>query len=116
MTIVVFEHWTWPWSAWTLHVAYLASGIVIAVHYVPQVVRAWRFPLETLAAQSLVAWSVWTLCRAIAFVYGLFVIHDLVFLLVVAADILGRLAMVALILRAHALSWSTRVLPAMRPH
>ena len=71
---------------------------------VPQLRRAWQFPEATLAAQSLSTWSVWTLCRAVAFTYGVVVLHDLVFLLVVGADMLGRLAMVALILRAHAIS------------
>jgi hypothetical protein len=32
------------------------------------------------------------------------VLHDLVFLVVVGADMFGRLAMVALIVRAHAIS------------
>ena len=100
----VLESCTWPWPIWTLHAAYLLSGLLIAVHYVPQLRRAWQFPEATLAAQSLCTWSVWTLCRAVAFTYGIVVLHDLVFLLVVGADMLGRLAMVALILRAHAVS------------
>ena len=100
----VLESCTWPWPIWTLHAAYLLSGLLIAVHYVPQLRRAWQFPEATLAAQSLSTWSVWTLCRAVAFTYGVVVLHDLVFLLVVGADMLGRLAMVALILRAHAIS------------
>src|SRR5688572_17102992 len=100
----VLESCTWPWPIWTLHAAYLLSGLLIAVHYVPQLRRAWQFPEATLAAQSLSTWAVWTLCRAVAFTYGVVVLHDLVFLLVVGADMLGRLAMVALILRAHAIS------------
>ena len=32
----------------------------------------------------------------VAFTYGLFILHDLVFLIVVGADLLGRLAMAAL--------------------
>lgn len=103
LNIPVLESWTWPWPATTLHVAYLLSGLLIAMHYLPQLRRAWRFPAATLAAQSLLTWSVWTLCRAVAFSYGVFVLHDLVFLIVVGADMFGRLAMVAMILRAHAL-------------
>jgi hypothetical protein len=104
LTVPVLEGWMWPWPAWTLHAAYLLSGLLIAVHYVPQVRRAWLFPAATLAAQSLSTWSVWTLCRAVALTYGAFVLHDLVFLVVVVADMLGRLAMVGLIVRAHAIS------------
>jgi hypothetical protein len=103
LTVPVLESWTWPWSASILHAAYLMSGILIALHYVPQLRRAWRFPEATLAAQSLSTWSVWTLCRAVALAYGLFVIHDLLFLLVVGADMVGRLAMVGTILRAHSI-------------
>ena len=103
-THTVLESWTWPWPIWTLHAAYLLSGLLIAVHYVPQLRRAWQFPAATLAAQSLSTWSVWTLCRGVAFTYGVVVLHDLLFLLVVGADMFGRLAMVASILRAHAIS------------
>jgi hypothetical protein len=102
LTVPVFETWTWPWPASILHAAYLMSGMLIALHYAPQLRRAWRFPEATLAAQSLLTWVVWTLCRAVAFTYGIFVLHDLVFLLVVGADMFGRLAMVGLIIRAHA--------------
>jgi len=103
LTIPVLETWTWPWPIWTLHAVYLTSGLLIAVHYLPQIRRAWQFPSATLAAQSLLTWSVWTVCRGVACVYGVFVVHDLVFLVVVSADLFGRLAMVALILRAHAI-------------
>lgn len=113
LTIPVLESWTWPWPTWMLHVAYLLSGLLIAVHYLPQLRRAWRFPAATLAAQSLSTWSVWTLCRGVAFTYGVFVLHDLVFLLVVGADLFGRFAMVTLIVRARAISSD---LPAFDGH
>ncbi len=116
LTIPVLEQWTWPWAAWTLHAAYLISGLLIAVHYLPQVHRAWRFPEATAAAQSLTTWTVWTLCRVVAFTYGIFVLHDLVFLLVVGADIAGRLTMVVLIVRANAIARGIATLSArMRP-
>jgi len=104
LSIPVLESWTWPWPIWTMHMAYLLSGLFIAVHYFPQLRRAWKYPAATLDAQSLSTWSVWTLCRVVAFAYGVFVLHDLVFLVVVGADMFGRLAMVALIVRAHAIS------------
>ena len=104
LTIPVLEWCVWPWPIWTLHTAYLLSGVIIAGHYVPQVRRAWCFPAATLVAQSLSTWTAWTLCRAVAFAYGVFVLHDMVFLLVVGADILGRMIMVGLIVRAHVIS------------
>ena len=104
LTIPVLEGWIWPWPTGTMHAAYLLSGLLIAVHYVPQVRRAWQFPAATLAAQSLSTWCVWTLCRAVAFLYGVFILHDLLFLVVVGDDMIGRLAIVGLIVRAHAVS------------
>ncbi len=103
MRIDVFGSLVWPWAPATLHWAYLTSGLLIAAHYGPLLCRAWRHPEATAAAQSLLTWTVWTGCRIVAFVYGLFILHDLVFLLVVGADLLGRLAMAVLILRARSL-------------
>lgn len=103
LTIPVFEHWAWPWDVWTLHCAYLLAAMLVTVHYIPQVQRAWRFPQATLTAHSLLTWSVWTLCSIISCTYGLFVLHNLVFLFVVSADLVGRCTMVALILRAQVL-------------
>lgn len=102
LTVPVFESWSWPWPEWTLHAVYLFSGLLIAAHYGPQIRRAWLFPAATLAAQSLSTWMVWTSCRVVAFLYGVFVVHDLLFLVAVGADILGRVVMVLLILRAQA--------------
>jgi hypothetical protein len=115
VTIPVFESWSWPWGGPTLHIAYLLSGLLIALHYVPQLRRAWRHPQATLTAQSLSTWSVWTACRGVALAYGVFVIHDLVFLLVVGADLLGRMAMVGVILRAHAVVAVTHCPNGARP-
>jgi hypothetical protein len=102
LTIPVLVSWTWPWAAWTLHLAYLASGLVIAAHYLPLLRRAWQHPAATATAHSLLTWSAWTLCRAVAFMYGLFELHDLVFLTVVGVDLLGRLGVAALVVRARA--------------
>jgi hypothetical protein len=103
--IQILEDWAWPWSASTLSASYLVSGVLITANYVPQLRRAWRFPVATVAAQSLSSWSMWTLCRAVAFTYGVLVLHDLVFLIIVGADMFGRFAIVMLILRAHAIEF-----------
>lgn len=99
--IEVLTTLVWPWPESTLHWAYLTSGLLIAAHYLPLLKRAWRHPEATSAAQSLLTWAVWTLCRVVAFTYGLFILHDLVFLLVVGADLVGRVAMAVLIVRAR---------------
>ena len=101
MTIPILQDWTWPWPIWTLHATYLGSGLLIALHYIPQIRLAWRHPEATRTAQSLVTWCVWTLCRGVAFTCGVYVVHDLLFLLVIGADLLGRFTMVGLIVRAN---------------
>jgi hypothetical protein len=104
LTVPAFETWAWPWPLWTLHIAYLASGLTMAAHYLPLLRRAWRHPGATATAQSLLTWSVWTLCRGVAFVYGIYIVHDLIFLIVVGTDVLGRFALAALIVRARVIA------------
>lgn len=104
MTVPVLETWIWPWPIWTLHLAYLFSGLLFALHYLPQIRLAWHHPGATRTAQSLVTWFVWTLCRVVGLAYGVYVVHDLFFVLVISADLLGRFVMVALIARANLLN------------
>ena len=99
--IEAFPLATWPLPVATLHWAYLLSGLLIAAHYVPLLRRAWHHPEATATAQSLLTWVTWTACRVVACLYGVFVLHDLLFVLVVGADVVGRFAMAALILRAR---------------
>lgn len=106
MHIEFLAHLNWPWSAASLHWAYLMSGLIIAAQYLPLLRRAWGQPEATATAQSLQTWAVWTGCRIVAFVYGLFALHDLLFVLVVGLDLLGRGAMAVLILRAR---WLVRL-------
>lgn len=108
MTIPFLETWTWPWPIWTLRVMYLFSGLVFALHYVPQIRLAWRHPEATRTAQSLATWCVWTLCRVVALAYGVCVVHDLFFVLVISADLLGRFVIVALVVRAKLKTFSTQ--------
>lgn len=102
-SLLVLEHWSWPLAPWTLHAAYLLAAMLVAVHYVPQLRCAWRHPDATRNAHSLRTWVVWSLCSVVSCAYGACVLHNLVFLLVVSADFLGRFAMVLLILRARLL-------------
>lgn len=101
LRIQVLQWVEWPLPEITLHWAYLLSGLLIASHYLPLLKRAWQQPAATAIAQPLSTWAVWTLCRMVAFAYGLCILHDLVFMIVVGADIAGRFAMATLILRAR---------------
>ena len=99
--IDAFQLATWALPIATLHWAYLVSGFLIAAHYVPMLRRAWTHVEATATAQSLHTWAMWTACRVVACLYGIFVVHDLLFVLVVTADVIGRFAMAALIVRAR---------------
>jgi hypothetical protein len=102
-SLLVLEHWSWPLAPWTLHAAYLLAAMLVAVHYVPQLRCAWRHPDATRNAHSLRTWVVWSICSVVSWAYGACVLHNLVFLMVVSADFLGRFGMVLLILRARML-------------
>jgi hypothetical protein len=83
-----------------LGACYLVSGFVMAGIYVPQLVRGWRNPRATVMAQSLSSWTTWAACRVVALLYGCLVIGDPLFILAVALDLLGRFAVLVVILRA----------------
>jgi len=83
-----------------LSAGYLVSGFVMAGIYLPQLVRGWRNPHATVIAQSLTSWSVWAGCRVVALLYGCLVIGDPLFVLAVSLDLLGRFAVLAVLLRA----------------
>lgn len=101
LRIEAFPNASWPWPIETLHWAYLISGLLIVAHYGPLLRRAWLHTEATALAQSLLTWTVWTACRLVALSYGLFVLHDAVFLMVVGADVSCRFAMATLIVRAR---------------
>lgn len=103
-TIPILEQWTWPLPDWTLHGAYLAAAVLVAAHYVPLLRRGWQFPDATTKAHSLYTWLVWTFFSAVSCTYGLFMLHNLIFLIVVSLDLLGRFTMVMLIVRARVLT------------
>jgi hypothetical protein len=113
MKIEFLPDLTWPFPSLTLHWAYLVAGLLIASHYVPLLKRAWFHPAATAIAQPLSTWAVWTACRLVAFTYGMFILHDLVFLIVTGADVLGRPAMAFLIVRARRLE---RSVPGSAPN
>jgi hypothetical protein len=87
----------------------------MGANYAPQLRRAWLHPEATLAAQSLSTWCAWPSCGSVAFAYGVFIVHDVVFLVVVGADLIGRFALVALIVRAHALAYGRTLRPSFGP-
>jgi hypothetical protein len=92
-----------------LSAGYLVSGFVMAGIYLPQLVRGWRYPHATAIAQSFSSWMVWAACRAVALLYGCLVIGDPLFILAVSLDLLGRLAVLAVLLRAMWLqAWPRR--------
>ena len=97
-----------PATSCFLSACYLVSGFVMAGIYVPQLIRGWRHPDATAVAQSFSSWVVWAGCRAIALLYGVWVIGDPLFIVAVSLDLVGRLAVLLVLLRAmwlQASSW-----------
>jgi len=62
-------------------------------------------------AQSLSSWTVWAACRVVALLYGCLVIGDPLFILAVGLDLLGRLAVLAVLMRAM---WRLQAWPPQR--
>ena len=79
---------------------YLLSGLAIAASYIPQLARGWRPPEATVVAQSFCSWAVWAACRAVALLYGIVVVEDVLFIVAVGLDLLGRILVLVVLLRA----------------
>ena len=79
---------------------YLLSGLAIAASYIPQLARGWRHPEATVVAQSFCSWAVWAACRAVALLYGIVVVEDVLFIVAVGLDLLGRILVLVVLLRA----------------
>ena len=88
---------------------YFCSGFIMAGSYVPQFVRAWRYPVATAIAQSLSSWLLWTVCRFVALVYGMVVVHDVLFIAAIGLDLAGRVVLLMAMLRARRVAAEERV-------
>jgi hypothetical protein len=87
----------------SLQAIYLLAGVLMAAGYVGQIRKAWRQPQASLLAQSMPSWLLWTACRMVALAYGIWVIRDAAFIVVVGLDVVGRLGVVLALLRARRL-------------
>ena len=96
------------------HAAFLASGTLGILLYLPLLRSAWVDPQATAASQSLLTWAGWTLCRAVTLGYAAFVLQDLATGLVVGSYLVGRLCMAALILRSRVAVAANRIQPLTR--
>jgi hypothetical protein len=85
----------------SLPAIYLLAGTLMAAGYVGQIRKAWRQPQASLLAQSMPSWLLWTACRTVALAYGIWVIRDAAFIVVVGLDVVGRIGVVLALLRAR---------------
>ncbi len=78
-----------------LTVAYAAGGVVTFIGFIPTMVDLWH----KKCSANLATYGIWTVTTLLAFLYGLFVLHNLVFNLVVGLQLLASLAVLILRLR-----------------
>ena len=81
--------------------AYIATGVLFAGMYVPKLRCMLRDPGATAKSHSPATELMWTLCRFVSLLYVGLIAAQPVITLVVLLDLLGRIASVALLLRAR---------------
>jgi hypothetical protein len=91
-----------PFLAELLSASYLVSGLAFAAVYVPRVRRMLVDDRATTRSHSLCAEALWTLCRLVTLAYVAVVAGQPLITLSVSLDLAGRLAMLAVLLRARA--------------
>ena len=89
------------WSPTWLQAAYLLTGLIAAIGYVPQILLGWRQPRATALAQSVTSWTLWTACRLVALAYCVVQVGDALLVIAVGLDAAGRLAVLLILLRAR---------------
>lgn len=85
----------------TLSTAYVVAGILFAMAYRPKLQRMLREPEATVRSHSLTSELLWTGCRLVTLLYVALVAQQSLITLVVALDLMGRLACVSLLMRSR---------------
>src|SRR5690348_4386660 len=76
---------------------YVAAGFAFSAMYVPRVRTMLRDQAATARSHSLTVESLWTLCRTVSLAYVATVACDPLISLTVSLDLLGRFAMLTVI-------------------
>ena len=94
-----------PWLnviAWI----YLATNATRVVTYLPQIIAVWRCTDGALSV-SLLTWGSWVLSGATAVFYGVWVVHDLPFVLISLINFLGCTCVLVIAIQRRA-QWRHR--------
>lgn len=73
-----------------LKMAYLMSGFLIVVMYVPQIIKLLNDNTGAYSI-SLTSWASWAALRLPAFIYALVILNDFIMLSITLGDIIGRI-------------------------
>ncbi len=84
-----------------LSATYLVAGLAFAAVYVPRVRRMLVDDLATARSHSVCAEALWASCRLVTLAYVAAVAQQPLITLSVSLDLAGRLAMLAVVLRAR---------------
>jgi hypothetical protein len=84
-----------------LSASYFIAGLAFAAAYVPRVQRMLVDDLATARSHSIGTEVLWTLCRLVTLAYVAAVAGQPLITLSVGLDLAGRLAMLAVLLRAR---------------
>jgi hypothetical protein len=88
-----------------LSTAYVVTGILFAVAYWPKLQCMLREPEATALSHSLTSELMWTACRLVTLLYVALVAQHSLISMVVALDLMGRLACVSLLMRSRRLTF-----------
>lgn len=84
---------------------YVASGLLMASGYGPQLWRLLRYPEASALACPVSSWMLWTACRVVALAYCALAVRDTWLVLGVGLDVAGRLLVLALLLWVRWRQW-----------
>ncbi|MFA7276538.1 MAG: hypothetical protein WC043_07040 [Pseudobdellovibrionaceae bacterium] len=82
--------------------AYSLLPLVNSWAYLPQAVRLFTCERESLKSMSLWSWMTWLCCSVITLLYGVFKLHDPLFILVASVSVFWNVLIVGITL------WRTR--------
>lgn len=93
------------WLQWL----YMASGFVLVMGYGPQLRRLVLHPEAGATACPMSSWLLWTACRVVALMYSACAVRDMALTLIVGLDVVGRAAVLVLLVRVHCLRQRRRM-------
>ena len=91
----VFADIVLPFSDATVQMIYIASGVALALYYIPQIRSMWWFRND-LRSHSLSTYLAQFACHAVSWLFGALVLHSLPFLIVISLELVARLTIIGI--------------------